>query len=47
MQANSWYLPRRPDRNSMNCSGSSPFKYTAVFTGDLTKVNSASAINCS
>lgn len=46
VQANSWYSPRRPDRNSMNCSGSSPFKYTAVFAGDLTKVNSASAINC-
>lgn len=46
VQADSWWTPRRADRNSMVCSGSSPYKYTAVFTGDLIKVNSASAINC-
>lgn len=45
--ANSWWTPRRADRNSMTCAGSSPYKYTAIFTSDLTKVNSASAINCS
>lgn len=44
--ADSWANPRRADRNSMICTGASPFKYTAVFTADLTKVNSASAINC-
>jgi hypothetical protein len=46
VNADSWWSPRRPDRNIMTCSGSSPFQYTAVFTGDLTKVNSASAVNC-
>jgi hypothetical protein len=45
--ANSWSNPRRADRNSMTCIGSSPYKYTATFTGDLTKVTSASAVNCS
>ncbi|RCJ40247.1 hypothetical protein A6770_10940 [Nostoc minutum NIES-26] len=46
VKADSWWSPRRPDRNPMICSGSSPFKYTATFTGDLKKVNSASAVNC-
>lgn len=46
VQADSWWSPRRPDRNSMACTGSSPFKYTAVFAGDLATVRSASAINC-
>ncbi len=45
--ADSWWTPRRANTNSMVCSGSSPYKYTAIFTGDLTKVNSASAVNCS
>ncbi|MCC5639293.1 hypothetical protein LC593_26400 [Nostoc sp. CHAB 5844] len=45
--ADSWWSPLRADRNSMTCAGSSPYKYTAVFTSDLTKVNSASAVNCS
>jgi hypothetical protein len=47
VQAKSWWLPRRANTNSMTCSGSSPYIYTAVFTGDLTKVNSASAATCS
>ncbi|MBW4613960.1 MAG: hypothetical protein KME21_11930 [Desmonostoc vinosum HA7617-LM4] len=47
VQADSWWTPRRTNTNSMTCSGSSPYKYTAVFTSDLTKMNSASAINCS
>lgn len=46
VKADSWSYPRRSDRNSMTCSGSSPFKYIAAFTGDLKKVNSASAVNC-
>ncbi|MBE9006150.1 hypothetical protein IQ259_14080 [Fortiea sp. LEGE XX443] len=45
--ADSWWSPRRGDRNSMTCTGSSPYKYTATFTSDLTKVTSASAVNCS
>ncbi|BBD61221.1 hypothetical protein NIES2109_40480 [Nostoc sp. HK-01] len=45
--ADSWWSPRRADKNSMTCAGSSPYKYTAVFTSDLTKVNSATAVNCS
>ncbi|MEH1892627.1 MAG: hypothetical protein V7K92_25345 [Nostoc sp.] len=47
VQAKSWWTPRRANTNSMTCSGSSPYQYTAVFTGDLTKVNSASALTCS
>jgi hypothetical protein len=46
VEADSWSSPRRADRSSMTCSGSSPFKYTAVFTGDLIKVNSATAVTC-
>ncbi|MBU7583499.1 MAG: hypothetical protein KAF91_11420 [Nostoc sp. TH1S01] len=46
MIANSAWTPRRADKNSMTCTGSSPYIYTVVFTGDLTKVNSASAVNC-
>jgi hypothetical protein len=47
VKADSWWTPRRANTNSMNCSSSSPYKYTATFTGDLTKVNLASAVNCS
>ncbi|MBG1270284.1 hypothetical protein [Nostoc sp. WHI] len=47
VQAKSWWSPRRVNTNSMTCSGSSPYQYTAVFTGDLKKVNSASAATCS
>ncbi|MHC5772806.1 hypothetical protein [Nostoc sp.] len=47
VQTTSWWTPRRTNTNSMNCSGASPYQYTAVFTGDLTKVNSASAATCS
>jgi hypothetical protein len=47
VQANSWSNPRRPDRSSMTCTGASPFQYTAVFSGDLIKVNSATAVTCS
>jgi hypothetical protein len=46
VQAKSWWTPRRTNTNSMTCSGASPYIYTAVFTGDLTKVNSASAATC-
>ncbi|MEH1944756.1 MAG: hypothetical protein V7L01_31700 [Nostoc sp.] len=47
VQAKSWWTPRRANTNSMTCSGSSPYQYTAVFTGDLATVNSASAVTCS
>lgn len=47
VQADSWSSPRRADKSSMTCTGPSPFKYTAVFTGDLIKVNSATAVTCS
>jgi hypothetical protein len=47
VEAKSWWIPRRANTNSMNCSGSSPYAYKVVFTGDLTKVNSASANTCS
>ncbi|MBE9034917.1 hypothetical protein [aff. Roholtiella sp. LEGE 12411] len=47
VQADSWWTPRRADTNSMTCIDSSPYKYTAIFTGDLTKVTSASAVKCS
>jgi hypothetical protein len=46
VQAQSWWIPRGANTNPMNCSGSSPYQYTAVFTGDLTRVNSASAPTC-
>jgi hypothetical protein len=46
VKADSWWTPRRVDKNSMSCSSSSPYKYTGIFTGDLKKVNSASAVNC-
>jgi hypothetical protein len=42
----SWWLPRRADKTPMTCAGSSPYTYKAIFTGDLTKVTSASATNC-
>jgi hypothetical protein len=45
--ATSWWTPRRTNTSAMNCSGSSPYQYTAVFTSDLTKMNSASAATCS
>ncbi len=47
VQSDSWWSPRRPDKNAMNCSGSSPFPYTTVFTSDLKTVSSASATGCS
>ncbi|WP_392534828.1 hypothetical protein [Nostoc sp. C117] len=47
VKADSWWTPRRANTNSMSCSGSSPYKYTGVFTGDLKKVTLASAVNCS
>ncbi|OUL21415.1 hypothetical protein BV378_26880 [Nostoc sp. RF31YmG] len=47
VRATSWWTPRRTNTSAMNCSGSSPYQYTAVFTSDLTKMNSASAATCS
>ncbi len=47
VRATSWWTPRRTNTSAMNCSGSSPYQYTAVFTGDLKKMNSASAATCS
>lgn len=46
VQADSWWSPRRPDKTSMICIGSSPFKYTVQFAEDLKTVKSASAVNC-
>ncbi|MBN3885511.1 MAG: hypothetical protein V7K64_23925 [Nostoc sp.] len=47
VQAKSWWTPRRANTNSMSCSGSSPYPYTVIFTGDLRTVTSASANTCS
>ncbi|MEH1802713.1 MAG: hypothetical protein V7L13_26850 [Nostoc sp.] len=47
VQAKSWWTPRRVNTNSMSCSGSSPYPYTVIFTGDLRTVTSASANTCS
>ncbi|MBD2251873.1 hypothetical protein [Nostoc parmelioides] len=47
VKADSWWSPRRRDKTRMNCSGTSPFKYTVVFAPDLRSVSSASAVNCS
>ncbi|WP_323314040.1 hypothetical protein [Anabaena cylindrica] len=46
VQSDSWWSPRRSNKSSMACSGSSPFKYTAVFAGDLKTVSLASAVGC-
>jgi hypothetical protein len=46
VSAQSWWSPRRADKTSMTCTGSSPYTYQAIFTGDLKKVTSASAVNC-
>jgi hypothetical protein len=47
VQSDSWWTPRRTNTNAMNCSGSSPYEYTSVFIGDLTRMNSATAPTCS
>lgn len=47
VNADSWWTPRRVDRNSMNCTGASPFKYTLKFSGDLKTISSATAVGCS
>lgn len=46
VNANSWFSPRRRDRQPMNCTGSSPFRYRIVFTPNLQLVNSATAERC-
>ncbi|MTJ08282.1 hypothetical protein [Anabaena sp. UHCC 0204] len=49
VKADSTWSPLRANKTRMTCVAGtpSPIKYTAVFTGDLIKVNSASAIGCS
>ncbi|MEH2125059.1 hypothetical protein [Nostoc sp.] len=47
VKAQSWWTPRGTNTNSMNCSGSSPYQYTAAFTSDLRTMTSASANTCS
>ncbi|WP_242046473.1 hypothetical protein [Cylindrospermum sp. FACHB-282] len=46
VEADSWWSPRRADKNSMICVGTSPFKYTGVFGGDLKQVSWAAATGC-
>lgn len=46
VKATSWWTPRNTYTNSMYCSGSSPYQYTAAFTGDLRTMTSASASTC-
>ncbi|WP_316789778.1 hypothetical protein [Thermoleptolyngbya oregonensis] len=45
--ANSWFSPRRANRQPMSCSGSSPFFYRVVFSGDLRQVFRAQSDRCS
>lgn len=47
VQADSYFSPRRTDKTSMNCSGSSPFSYRLEIANDLRRALSASADRCS
>ncbi|MBD2090904.1 hypothetical protein H6F67_13690 [Microcoleus sp. FACHB-1515] len=47
VEADSWFAPRRIDRQPMQCTGSSPFRYRLEFSGNLQSVIRASADRCS
>jgi hypothetical protein len=46
VNANSWFAPRRLDRQSMSCTGSSPFRAQFVFNANLQSVFRATADRC-
>ena len=46
-EGNSFYSPLRADgKTIMDCSGSSPFDYRLIFTGNLDRVLNAEALRC-
>lgn len=45
--ANSWFSPRRANRQPMTCNGSSPFFYRVVFSGNLRQVFRTQSDRCS
>lgn len=47
VEADSWFAPRRADRQPMQCSGSSPFRYRLEFSANLQTVIRSSADRCS
>ncbi len=47
VQANAWFSPRRPNRQPLSCSGSSPFDYRLVLVANLSRAVTASADRCS
>ncbi len=46
VQADSWYSPRRPDRQALSCSGKSPFAVRLQFEQDLSALRSVEADGC-
>ncbi len=44
--ADSWYAPRRIDRQPMTCTGSSPFVYTLTLGANLSQAAAATAERC-
>lgn len=47
IEADSWFAPRRPNRQPMQCRGPSPFRYRLELSGNLQSVIRASADRCS
>ena len=47
LDANSFFSPRKIDKRTFECQGSSPFNYSIEFNLDLSTALSASADNCS
>lgn len=47
VEADSWFAPRRADRQPMQCTGSSPFRYRLEFNANLQTVIRATADRCS
>ncbi|GAB4433102.1 MAG: hypothetical protein OHK0035_16860 [Cyanobacteria bacterium J069] len=45
--ANSWFSPRRANRQPMTCTGSSPFFYRVVFSANLRQIVRAQSDRCS
>jgi hypothetical protein len=46
VNANSWFSPRRTNKLSMSCNGTSPFPYTIIFATDLVTALNATAPGC-
>ena len=46
LEANSFFSPRKIDKSTFSCEGSSPFRYTISFDLELQNAIEASAIGC-